>query len=124
MAYLTGFGFGEVHAAIFIPLACKHGADELVPLRHAGALLRHVVPMIVVLGAHILQRMVLEAVADLLGNAGFAGQGLERPPEVAVRRAGDPAAVPLTPDEAIERAVAYRPRHLWQKGRTSRIRLA
>ena len=61
-------------------LLASMASDELVPLRHAGALPRHVVPMIVVLGAHILQRMVLEVVAGLLGNAGFAGQGLERPP--------------------------------------------
>lgn len=70
------------HAAAFnmlLPLL-QQRAGELVPARHPGALLGHVVPAIVVLGADVLQRMVLEAVPNFLGDASFAGQSLERPP--------------------------------------------
>src|SRR3546814_8649920 len=39
----------------FQALLGEHGADELVPFRHACALFRHVVPAVVVLGADVLR---------------------------------------------------------------------
>ena len=85
----------------------EHGTDELFLRRHAGALLRHIVPAVIVLRSDILQRVVLQAVADFLRDPGLASQGHERPAKVAVRRVGDHARVQLAPDEALERLVAY-----------------
>ena len=64
----------------------EHRSHELIPLCHAGALLWHVVPTIVVLGTHILLRVVLKPVADLFRDTGVSGQRLERPPQIAVGR--------------------------------------
>ena len=39
---------------------------EFVPFLHAGAFLGHVVPAIVALRTHVLERMILEAISNLL----------------------------------------------------------
>ena len=84
----------------------QHAAHEGIPLFHAGAFLWHVVPTIVVLGTDILQRVILKAVTNLLRYAGLAGQRLESPPQVPIRRIRNDTAVALSPDKAVERAVA------------------
>lgn len=61
--------------------------------------------------------MVLKAVPYLLGNARFAGQGLECPPQVAIGCIRDDAAVTLSPDETVERAVADRLRWGLREGK-------
>lgn len=84
----------------------EHGADELVPFRHAGTFLGHVVPAIIVFRTDVLQRVVLQAVADVLRNACLTGQCLEGATEISVRRVRDHATVSLAPHETVERAVA------------------
>ena len=58
-------------------------------------------PAVVVLGADVLQGVVLEAIADLLQYAGFAGGRFEGSAEISVCSIRDYAAVSLTLDEAI-----------------------
>ena len=60
----------------------KRGGDELFPFRHVGALFHHVVPAVIVLGADVLQGVVLEAVADFLRDPRLAGHRLECPAQV------------------------------------------
>src|SRR5215471_1313196 len=50
-----------------------------------------------------MERMVLDAVADFLGDAGFACEGFPGPPKVAIGYDGNNAALPLAPHEAVER---------------------
>src|SRR5262249_60082675 len=83
-------------------------AYELVPLFHPGTLLTHVIPAIVALRAHVLQRMVLDPVSNFLRNARLSGKGFPRPPQVAVRDDRDDAAISLPPHEAVERAMTDR----------------
>ena len=52
--------------AAMVKLLPQQGSDELVPLLHPGALLGHVGPAVVVLGTHVLQGVILDAVADFL----------------------------------------------------------
>src|SRR5882757_7805233 len=78
----------KIHASVAAWRACpplgslahsipgKQFGDPGVPFFHAVALLRHVVPAVIALGANVLQGVVLQPVADLLGDARLAGQGL------------------------------------------------
>lgn len=53
------------------PLSASFASVErgkLFPFRHAGALFHHVVPAVVVLGADVLQGVVLEAVTIFSGR--------------------------------------------------------
>src|SRR5215813_155831 len=92
-------------------------AYELVPLLHPGTLLTHVIPPIVTLRAHVLERMVLEPVSNFLRNARLSGKGLPRPPQVAVRDNRDDAAISLPPHEAVERAVSDRTAWILGRGK-------
>ena len=63
----------------------KRGGDELFPFRHVGALFRFSTMQclaVMLLAAGILQRVVLEAVADFLRDPRLAGHRLECPAQV------------------------------------------
>ena len=83
----------------------QYTANELIPFGHPGAFLPHVVPAIIALGADVLERMVLQAIADFFGEARFARQGLERPAQVAISGVRDHASLSLSPDKAVERSM-------------------
>src|SRR5262249_27204534 len=92
-------------------------AYELVPLLHPGTLLTHVIPAIVTLRAHVLQRVVLDPVSNFFRNARLSGKGLPRPTQIAVCDDRDDAAMSLPPHEAVERAVTERTARILRRGK-------
>src|SRR5260370_1201160 len=81
-------------------------ADEDVPFFHRGALLGHVVPAVVALRADVLERVVLQPVANFLREAGLSRERLPGAAQVPVGHDWDDLAVALTRHEWVERAVA------------------
>ena len=92
-------------------------AYELVPFLHPGTLLTHIIPAIVALRAHVLQRMILDPVSNFLRNARLSGKGLPRSSQVAVRDDRNDAAISLPPHEAVERAMTDRRRGSLAEGK-------
>src|SRR3546814_19978401 len=86
----------------------KHSANEFVPLGHTGSLFRHIVPTIVVLRTHILQCVILDAIADFLRTTRLSCQRLPSSAKVAVRNDRNYVAIPLPPPETIAGHMADR----------------
>src|SRR5205823_3602671 len=80
-----------------------------VPLCHTGPFLTHVVPAVVALRAHILQRMVLDTISDFFRYTGLARERFPSPTEVAIGDDRDHSTISLAPHEAIERSMTDRP---------------
>ena len=87
----------------------QHRANEFVPFRHAGPFFAHVVPAVVILRTHILQRVVLDTVSNFLGDTCLAGEGLPCATQIAIGHDRNDPTVSLAPHEAVERAMADRP---------------
>src|SRR5579871_1690775 len=84
----------------------EHCAHEFVPFGHPGSFLAHVVPAVVAFRAHILQRMVLDAISDFLRHASLTSEGFPSPTEIAISDDRNDAAITLPPHKAVERAMA------------------
>jgi hypothetical protein len=50
----------------------EHGHDKIIPSGHSGAFFGQVGPAVVALRAYILEGVVLDAVADFLGQRSLA----------------------------------------------------
>jgi hypothetical protein len=69
-------------AATLYRLRLSSVGPNLSHVAMAASFSGHVGPAVVALGADILERLVLDAVADFLRYAGLAGEDLPRPAEV------------------------------------------
>lgn len=83
-----------------------HRLNESIPLLYRGLFLGHVVPAIIALRTDILERGVLQPVANFLRHASLSSQRLPGSAQIPVGHDGDHLAFALTLHERVKRAMA------------------
>ncbi len=73
-------------------------------------------PPVVVLRADIMQRLVLDAVADFLRQSTFASERFPGAPQISIGDNRDDATITLSPDKAVKGVVANRYGRVLRRG--------